>query len=191
MDSKELSEIIKNRRATPPRFLVKKEISRDKILELLESANWAPSHKKTEPWRFKVYTGVAKIQLSDKINSVLLSEIEAGAEINPQKVVKLKGILESVPVVISVIMERDIAERIPEWEEIAAVSMAVQNMWLKATAMGLGAFWATPKFLPLLNDILELKLGQKSLGFFYVGEIALDYPPQGRGAVEAKVKWKE
>ena len=26
------------------------------ILQLLENANWAPTHKLTEPWRFKVFT---------------------------------------------------------------------------------------------------------------------------------------
>ena len=190
MDSKFLSELIKNRRATPPRFLAIKEIPKDTILHILENANWAPSHKKTEPWRFKVYTGKSKQKLSDEIFELLAEKIEAGAEINPQKVDKLKGILERVPVAIAIILERDIAERIPEWEELAAVSMAVQNMWLTATAMNLGAFWATPKFLPLLGDILELKARQKALGFFYIGEIAMDYPSQGRGDVIAKVEWK-
>ena len=76
-------------------------------------------------------------------------------------------------------------------EEVAAVSMAVQNMWLTATAMDLGAFWGTPKFLPLLHDILELQSGQKALGFFYVGQIAMDYPSPGRGDIADKVEWME
>jgi len=187
----EIIKLIKNRRATPPRFLAKKEISKETILEILEGANWAPNHKKTEPWRFKVYTGESKQKLSDEIYGLLNQKLEEGIEINPQKVEKLKGIIERVPVAISIIMERDIAERIPEWEEIAAVSMAVQNMWLTTTAMGLGGFWATPKFLPLIQDVLDLKPRQKALGFFYVGEIAMDYPSPGRGDIAAKVEWKE
>jgi nitroreductase len=186
-----INELIKSRRATPPRFLAKKEISKEKIFQILESANWAPNHKKTEPWRFKVYTGESKQKLSDEIFELLSKKIELGAEINPQKVDKLKGILERVPVAIAIVMERDVAERIPEWEEIAAVSMAVQNMWLTATAMELGAFWATPKFLSVLEEVLQLKPRQKALGFFYVGEIALDYPSPGRGDVAAKTEWRE
>ena len=54
----------------------------------------------------------------------------------------------------------------------------------------LGGFWATPKFLPFLNEILELKPTQKAMGFFYVGEIALDYPSPGRGDFSGKVEWK-
>jgi nitroreductase len=187
----EIIKLIKNRRATPPRFLAKKEVSKETILEILESANWAPSHKKTEPWRFKVYTGDSKQKLSEEIYSLLTKRIEEGVGINPQKVDKLKGILERVPVAIVIILERDIAERIPEWEEIAAVSMAVQNMWLTITAMGLGGFWATPKFLPLIQGVLDLKPRQKALGFFYIGEIAMAYPSPGRGDIAAKVEWEE
>lgn len=191
MDSKILNEIIKNRRATPPRFLTQNKISKEIIYRLLENANWAPNHKKTEPWRFKIYSGEAKQKLADDIFSFLTEKIMQGTEINPQKVEKLCETLRRIPVVITIILERDIAKRIPEWEEIAAVSMAVQNMWLTTTSMKLGAFWATPQFMPLLNEILEVKTDQKVLGFFYVGEIAIDYPSPGRGNVELKVEWKE
>ena len=55
----------------------------------------------------------------------------------------------------------------------------------------MGAFWETPQFLPLLNKILELKPGQKALGFFYVRNIAIDYPSPGRGDFAEKVEWNE
>ncbi len=87
-------------------------------------------------------------------------------------------------------MQRDEAKRLPEWEEIAAVSMAVQNMWLSATEMGLGAFWASPDFLPLLHDILDIQSGQTAMGFFYLGKIAIDYPSPGRSSIDSKVEWK-
>lgn len=185
-----INEIIKNRRATPPRFLAKKEISKDSIQQLLENANWAPNHKHTEPWRFKVYTGDAKQNLADEIYSILIEKKESRAQINLQKAEKFISGLNRVPVAIAIIIEYDIAKRIPEWEELAAVSMAVQNMWLSATAMNLGAFWATGQFLPLLSDILELEDRQKSLGFLYIGEIAMDYPAPGRGEITNKIEWK-
>lgn len=184
-----IGELIKNRRATPPRFIDKKEVAGETIVQLLENANWAPTHKQTEPWRFKVYTGEARLKLADKISSRLFEKIQNGESINPEKVKKLKENLGRVPVVIAIIMERDAAERIPEWQEIAAVSMAVQNMWLAATEMGMGAFWATPEFIPSLSDIVQLKPRQKLLGFFYVGYLSMSYPSPGRGPVEDKVEW--
>jgi len=185
----QLSNLIKNRRATPPRFLAKKEISKEIIKQLLENANWAPTHKNTEPWRFKIFIGEKKQQLASNILSLLNSEIKNGAQLNQQKIEKFTSGIKDVPVAIAIVFERDAAERIPEWEEIAAISMAVQNMWLTATSMGLGAFWSTPDFLPLLNNLLHIKPGQKLLGFFYVGEIAIDYPSPGRGKIEDKTEW--
>jgi nitroreductase len=67
--------------------------------------------------------------------------------------------------------------------------MAMQNMWLTATEMGLGAFWASPPFISLLDEIFGIKPGQKPLGFFYVGHIALDYPSPERGAISDKTEW--
>ncbi len=184
-----INEIIKKRRATPPKFLSKKELPEEVIHQLLENANWAPTHKNTEPWRFKVYRGKSKNKLASEVFNLLQKKIAEGKAINPQKAEKLKTALENVPVLIVIVFQRDIAQRIPEWEEIAAVSMAVQNMWLTATTLGLGAFWATPHFFPLLNEIFEIGPTQKLLGFFYVGEIALDYPSTGRGEVETKTEW--
>eukprot|EP00764_Aduncisulcus_paluster_P012519 gnl/Carplike_NY0171/5559_a7616_222.p1 GENE.gnl/Carplike_NY0171/5559_a7616_222~~gnl/Carplike_NY0171/5559_a7616_222.p1 ORF type:complete len:199 (+),score=17.72 gnl/Carplike_NY0171/5559_a7616_222:35-598(+) len=185
-----INDTIKNRRATPPRFMSKEEISEETIKQLLENANWAPNHKQTEPWRFKVYSGAAKEKLADDIFLRLEEKMKEGANVNVQKAEKLRESIKRVPVVISVAMQRDEAQRIPEWEEIAAVSMAVQNMWLTATEMGLGAFWATPYFISLLHDILEVEPGQLPMGFFYVGKVAMDYPSPGRGPVDSKVEWK-
>jgi len=186
-----ISDIIKNRRATPPRFMAKTEVSKEIIQQLLENANWAPTHKNTEPWRLKVYSGESKQKLAGDIYSLLTSKLAQGEQLNVQKIDKFKEALERVPVAIAIIFERDAAERVPEWQEIAAVSMAVQNMWLTATGLGLGAFWATPEFLPLLNDIIGIQSRQKLLGFFYVGQVAMEYPSPGRGDIAEKVVWKE
>lgn len=184
-----IRKIIENRRATPPRLLVKKEISKEIIEQLLDLANWAPNHKKTEPWRFKVYTGEAKTELAAIIHSILTKKHTEGYQVSLEKTEKFSSTLKRVPVAIAVILQRDPAKRIPEWEEVAAVSMAVQNMWLAATEMGLGAFWATPKFVELFDDLLNLEAGQKCLGFFYVGEIIMDLPSPGRSDMAEKVEW--
>lgn len=185
-----LNEIIKNRRATPPRFMAKKVVDKELILNLLENANWAPNHKNTEPWRFIVFQEESKQKLAKSIFALLEENHNQGEEINMQKAVKFRDNLKHVPVAMAIVMQRDSAERIPEWEEIAAVSMAVQNMWLAATDLGLGAFWTTPPFLPLIQPLLEMKPKQKLLGFFFVGHIAMDYPSPGRGPFSEKVVWK-
>lgn len=187
----QIDNIIKNRRATPPRFLSNKEISKEIIQHLLENANWAPNHKKTEPWRFKVFSGSAKLKFAENASTLLRDKVVSEVNINEQKIDKFKDALERVPVVIAIVLNRSNADLLPEWEEVAAVSMAVQNMWLTATNLGLGAFWASPDFMEFLTELLELKPNQKPMGFFYIGEIAIDYPSQGRGDINDKVDWIE
>lgn len=185
-----ISEIIQNRRATPPRMLLKKPLEKEVIEQLLENANWAPNHKKTEPWRFQIYTGEAKTELAQKCGELLREKQAAGYEVANEKIIKFENTLQNVPVAIAIVLQLDPAKRLPEWEEVAAVSMAVQNMWLTATEMGLGAFWATPGFMELFTDLLEIEEGQRALGFFYVGEVMMDYPSPGRGDLTQKVEWK-
>ena len=163
------------------------EVPEEMIGTLLENANWAPSHKQTEPWRFMVIGGNDRVFFADKIDSALEELSQNGIFVNHQKAAKLKENLVRVPVTIAVIMQRDLAERIPEWEETAAVAMAVQNMWLTATELGLAGFWSTPEFTPLLGPILGLNESQRSLGFFHVGFPALDFPSPGRGPWEEKI----
>lgn len=185
-----ISEIIRNRRAVPPRLLAKKELSRETIAQLLANAAWAPNHKKTEPWRFKVYTGAAKIELAEQCEKVLREQQAAGYSVSDEKIAKFTDTMKKVPVAIATVLQTDQAHRLPEWEEVAAVAMAVQNMWLTATEMKLGAFWATPPFVNLLDDVIGLHEGQKMLGFFYVGEVLMDFPSPGRGDIEQKTEWK-
>mgnify|MGYP006091725165 FL=1 len=54
---------IKERRSIMPDQFIDKEISDETIDLILDSANWAPTHKKTEPWRFKVLKGDSQANL--------------------------------------------------------------------------------------------------------------------------------
>ena len=58
-------DLIKTRRSIFPEQFNSKEIDDETIDILLESANWAPTHKKTEPWRFKIIRGDSKIRLGE------------------------------------------------------------------------------------------------------------------------------
>ena len=58
-----ISETIKNRRAVFPAQYNDQPISKEEVLTILESANWAPTHKRTEPWRLKVFHGVSQVGL--------------------------------------------------------------------------------------------------------------------------------
>jgi len=94
--------------------------------------------------------------------------------------------------IIALGMKRDPEKRIPEIEEIAAVSCAVQNMYLTATAYGAGCYWSTggPTFWDEAKDFFDLTPDDKLLGFLYVG-MPVDKEFHGnRGAWEKKVAWR-
>ena len=50
-------------------------------------------------------------------------------------------------------------KRLPEWEEICAVAMSVQNMHLMATALGgnVGGFWSSHTWCRHARDSQEIK----------------------------------
>src|SRR6476659_2424169 len=52
-----LLHIIRHRRSFGLKDLAPDPIPREQIELMLEAANWAPTHGKTEPWRFTVYSG--------------------------------------------------------------------------------------------------------------------------------------
>jgi nitroreductase len=111
---------------------------------------------------------------------------ESFSEGKRQKV--LNHILRSDTVIV-IVMHRDAQERVPEWEEVAAVAAAVQNMWLTATAMGLGAYWSTPAHMCQLDTFLKLSPGQRCLGLFYIGHYDMPQMEGSRQTLDEKVVW--
>src|ERR1700741_3693738 len=55
-----LHTLIQNRRSTKPADMNGKKIDNILINQLLALADWAPTHGRTEPWRFIVYENEAK-----------------------------------------------------------------------------------------------------------------------------------
>ncbi len=181
-------ETIKNRRSIyPPQFNTE-EIRKEEILILLEAANWAPSHYNTEPWRFKVLK-------STKVKEEFSEFIAATYKENAPKFSELKyNKLKSMPLksaaIIAICMQRDIKERMPEWEETAAVAMAVQNLWLQATDMNIGGFWSSPRvIIKDMHHFFDFNEGEDCMGFFYLGYYD-ELPDNGtRGNISEKTVW--
>ncbi len=182
-----ISETIKNRRAVFPAQYNDQPISKEEVLTILESANWAPTHKRTEPWRFKVFHGVSQIALGKFISETYKQTTENFSEFTYNKFMDNPV---KAGCVIAICMQRDPKESIPEWEEIAATAMAVQNMWLTAHDMGIGAYWASPGVLKYMDKFIQMEDGEQCLGFFYLGKYD-DELPEGtrKSTIEEKTVW--
>ncbi|MFT6809819.1 MAG: nitroreductase, partial [Saprospiraceae bacterium] len=92
--------------------------------------------------------------------------------------------------IIAICVQRDGQDRVPQWEEEAAVACAVQNLWLSASSLGMGGYWSTPKYLEVLKEFLELSEGEYCVGLFYLGIPQEGYVAKSsRNPIADKVKW--
>lgn len=182
-----IQDIIKNRRAVFPAQYNQKPITKEQILQVLEAANWAPTHKRTEPWRFKVLQRESLVQLGEFLAEKFK---ETAAVFSEFQYSKLKDNPVKASCIIAICMQRDPKESLPEWEEIASVAMAVQNMWLTCTDLGIGAYWSSPGLIKYMHEFFSLNEGEKCLGFFYMGNYDEELPQGFRKSnIEDKVVW--
>lgn len=181
-----IQDIIKNRRSVFPDQYNDTPISKQTILNLLDAANCAPTHKITEPWRFKVLQGKSQEELGLFLAETYKATIDKFSEF---KYNKLKENPKKAGAIIAICMQRDPKERIPEWEEIAAVAISVQNMWLTATSINLGAYWSSPGLITHMDSFFDLKPNETCLGFFYLGYYDTPSPERQPSPIEDKIEW--
>jgi len=181
-------DLLKKRRSIFPAQYNSETISKATLEKILEAANLAPTHKKTAPWRFKVLQGEAKAKLGMFLS---LKYMENDAKPKEFKVKKLIENPKRAAAIIAICMQRDPNESIPEWEEIAAVAMAVQNMWLCCTALEIGCYWSSPSLIQHMDDFFVMNEGERCLGFFYMGNYDADIviPEVTHAPIASKTDW--
>jgi nitroreductase len=184
----QVSELMRKRRSIFPKTYNKKPIPRELVEKILENANWAPTHRLTEPWRFKVFMGAALQRLGDYLGDFYEKNTPAEAYSEAKHQKSMASPRQSA-CVIAICMKRDEKESVPEWEELAAVACAVQNMWLTCTAYGIGSYWSTPKAALEADGFLGLDDGERCLGLFYMGYHDLPDLPGKRSPISAKTTW--
>jgi len=202
-----LDEAITNRRSI--RKFKDAKVSREQILEILDSGNRAPSAKNRVQWRFHVFQGESKAKLvqlcRDTIDKTPKMPLMASTH-------NSYNIMDRAPVVILVLQTCEWGGISPE---IQSVSAAIQNILLKAHSMGLGTVWindvlfvepAILEFLGIdtINSEMKETLNQMEeaintqIGYSgpLIAAIALGYPDEQpvrepRFKVEELIKWYE
>lgn len=186
----EVNQLLRKRRAIFPKSYINKPISKEIIQEVLENANWAPTHRLTQPWRFKVFSGAGLEKLSQYMGAFFKANTPA-EQMTQEKYEKSMENPRRSACVIAICMQIDPENRVPEWEEIAATAMAVQNMWLTCTAYDIGCYWSSPRAALEANEFLGLKEGERCLGLFYMGYHEMPEIPGKRTPIDGKVEWIE
>lgn len=187
----EISRLIRHRRSVFPAQYSGEIMPREIIEEILENANWAPTHKLSEPWRFIVFSGNGLKKLGNFMSETYKREAEINNKFDTKKFEKLKNKPLLASHVISIGMKRDDLERLPEIEEIEAVACAVQNMYLTATAHGVGCYWGSGgiTYFESAKPFFGLGTKDRLLGFLYLGIPKTDLTKGKRKNIEDKVTW--
>ncbi|MFI5171142.1 MAG: nitroreductase [Chitinophagales bacterium] len=186
----EINHLIRNRRSVKPANYSGIAVDESVIREMLENARWAPTHGKTEPWRFFVFhhDGLQKLA---NFQSELYKNITPPEQFIETKFEKLQNTPLKSSYVIMIGLSRQQSGKIPLVEEVLAVGCAVQNMQLTAAAFGVASYWSTggmtykdemKTFLGLGNDDL-------CLGMLYIGNYQGEPLISLRSPIEEKTVW--
>ncbi|MEY4330642.1 MAG: hypothetical protein RL609_1390 [Bacteroidota bacterium] len=186
----EITELIRSRRSVAPEHFSERKVHQEQIELLLSNATWAPTHGMTQPWRFAVYANSKKEDLKEAMVKAMTDGVDP-LDINTSVLERMQMRMSKASVAIVLCMHRDPAAKVPEWEEIAAMGAAVQNLHLTAVAYGLAGFWATPGVIK--KDIFRSFIGidehTQCLGIFYVGYPAHQDFKSHRKPLEYVTQW--
>lgn len=162
--------IVKSRRTVSFNKMNGKVIPDATIHKLLELAHWAPTHGRTEPWHFFVFGGAAKASFGQGHADVYWKHT-AEDKRTTENFEKWLHTPDKASHVLVAVMKRGDNPKIPQLEEIAAASAAVQNILLGATALGIASFWSTGGMVhhPAFKEHLQLGEHDIVLGIIYLG----------------------
>ncbi|MDC7997263.1 nitroreductase family protein [Gilvibacter sediminis] len=183
-----ISDLIHKRRSVYPALYADTPIAKETIEELLMAAHQAPTHRKTQPWRFKVFhTEQKRAELGDFLALKYRNTISNYSEFKEAKIRKKPA---DAACVIAICVQEDPDQRVPYWEELAATAMAVQNLWLACTEKGIGGYWSSPALMRYMDEFITLEAGEKCIGFFYMGNLKAELPePWERNPLDQHVNW--
>ena len=161
------------------------------INKILHNANWAPTHKLTEPWRFIVFSGDGLKKLASFQADLYKKVTSLDGTFKEDRYQNLltKPMLSSH--IIAVCMKRDEKKSVPEIEEIGAVFCAIENMYLTATAYGVGCYLSTGgiTYFEDAKEFFGLEKEDRLIGFFHLGMSRIELPNGKRRPIEEKVVW--
>ncbi len=193
-----VAEAIKRRRSI--RKYLDKPVSVESIRKIIEAGTYAPSGKNGQPWRFTVFTGQKKDQITDLMQSGLEELVyKHGTQIMGSSLNSCR-IMREAPVLILVWNTREsletetetmdaIREMMPRADnlvhmvEVQGVSAAIQNVLLMAHSMGLGSLW--------INDIyyvIDSLIDFFGYSWELVAAVSIGYPVESERNKESPRK---
>lgn len=159
---------------TSPLKLTTPAPSAAQLEQIARAGTRAPDHGRLRPWRFAVFEGAAREKLGEAMANCLRSRVPN----SPQEHLdaeKNKALRAPTVVVVGAKISKG---KIPEIEQVGAVSAAIQNMLLAAHSLGFGAMWKTgaAAYDPGVKALVGLAPEDHIVGIVYLGTVASPGP---------------
>ncbi|WP_299680564.1 nitroreductase [uncultured Tenacibaculum sp.] len=164
-----ITKLIKDRRSTYAYDFSEEQLSKETIENIVSNGLWAPTHKLTQPWRFVVLEGNHKLALGEFM-AKYYRELYTEKEFSTERFQSTKQYAKNATL-LGVIFQPSKRAQLPEWEEIAAISCAVQNMWLSCTAANIGCYWDTASATMEYGKRIPLEEREQFLGILFMGKL--------------------
>ena len=129
-------------------------VDRATLDELFELARWAPNHKLTNPWRFRV------------LGPESLARLQATSD-DPIAAAKLNR----APTLVVVTAKQPGEDPLLDEEDLYATAVAAYVVLLAAHGRGLAGYWRTPALLrdPAGRAALGIPPDERVLGLLHLG----------------------
>ncbi|MGW4586717.1 5,6-dimethylbenzimidazole synthase [Amycolatopsis thermoflava] len=175
----EFYEVLRRRRDVRAEF-TGEPIDDEVLTRVLEAAHSAPSVGLTQPWDFVL---VESTRTRTAFRDHVLAEREVfAASLPPERretfaPIKIEGILSSSLGVVVTYDESRGAPDVLGRHAIAdaglySVCLAIQNLWLAATAEGLGVGWVSFYREDFLRDLLGIPAGVRPVAWLCLGPVS-------------------
>jgi nitroreductase len=171
IDPNEVNDLIRQRRSVFQQSYSGDKVDDSIVRQMLINASWAPTHRLTQPWRFVVFTGEGLKKLAEAQAKVYKEVTLADGSFREDKYQNLRSKPMLSSHIIAVWMKRDPKKSVPEIEEVGAVFCAVENMYLTATAYGIGCYLSTGgvTYFDEAKTLFDLGEDDKLIGFLHIG----------------------
>lgn len=188
-----LEKIIRERRSVKPSSMNGKKIDPSIIQYLLGLADWAPTHGRTEPWRFIVFSNEGLKNFAQE-HADLYKKYTAEESFTNAKYQNIIQNGEKASHIIAVYMKRQPTQKIPLIEEIAATAAAIEHLLLGAQEQGIAALWSTGgmTYHDSMKQLLGMEENDQMMGLIYLGYTDEAAPTAKRNIpLSEKITWKD
>ncbi len=166
----QFKEIVTRRRTVKPAQMNGQIIPEQDLKDIIATADWAPTHGRTEPWRFFVLTGENLKKFCEHHAELYWANTDEALRTETKRE-SLSKMGDKASHLVITVMRRTPDTKIIVEEEYAAVAAATENMLLGATAKGIASFWSTGGMThhPAMKMYLGLTENDLVMGLIYLG----------------------